>query len=154
MFYFAYGSNLTHAQLSKRCPSAHVVCRALLPNYRLAFTRFVESRSGGVADVVTSPGSEVWGVVYQIADTEVADLDRAEGYRAGRDTNVYDRVHDTVEREGRADDTIPVELYVVEKKENHHRPAESYKALIVNGAREQGLPLRYIEQLEQIEALG
>ena len=36
-YYLAYGSNLNLEQMSRRCPTARVVGKAQLENYRLAF---------------------------------------------------------------------------------------------------------------------
>ena len=39
MLYFAYGSNLDCGQMRSRCPSTQFVCRAVLKDHSLAFTR-------------------------------------------------------------------------------------------------------------------
>jgi gamma-glutamylcyclotransferase (GGCT)/AIG2-like uncharacterized protein YtfP len=83
ILYFAYGSNLCESRMKQRCPSARFRCRALLKHHCLAFTR--TSKTGnGTADVLPSIDSDVWGVVYDIDDSELPQLDRAEGYHPGR----------------------------------------------------------------------
>ncbi len=80
MLYFAYGSNMDCAQMRRRCPSAHFVGVAKLPDHSLAFSRKSTKRGCGVADVVEKTGHDVWGVVYEIADPkDVSNLDRSEG---------------------------------------------------------------------------
>ncbi len=79
MLYFAYGSNMDFEQMRKRCPSAITITKALLPDYRLAFTRFADSRGGGVADIVPSDDDVVEGVTYDIRDDDAASLDGHEG---------------------------------------------------------------------------
>ena len=36
-YYFAYGSNLHHAQMKKRCPKCRYIKRHILHNYQLTF---------------------------------------------------------------------------------------------------------------------
>ena len=84
MLYFAYGSNMDCAQIRTRCPSASFIGIAKLPNHKIAFTRKSTRRGCGVADVVRQDGAGVWGVVYEITDSDLAQLDKDEGYREGR----------------------------------------------------------------------
>ena len=93
MLYFAYGSNMDLRQMRRRCPSYRFVSIAKLEDHKLAFTRRSPRRRCGVADVIPSPGEEVWGVLYNIKTRrDVLALDRAEGYKAGRKrVNGYDR---------------------------------------------------------------
>ena len=64
--YFAYGSNMNWDQMRERCPSARFEFVAKAEGLRFAFTRFSKKRQCGVADIVASPGSEVWGAVFAI----------------------------------------------------------------------------------------
>lgn len=91
--YFAYGSNMNWDQMRERCPSARFEFVAKAEGYRFAFTRFSKKRQCGVADIVASPGSEVWGAVFAIPNFEVDELDKSEGYRPRRyrDKNAYER---------------------------------------------------------------
>jgi hypothetical protein len=58
VLYFAYGSNMNWEQMKTRCPSARFVAVALLPDYKLAFTRKSINRGCGVADGVLLDGDE------------------------------------------------------------------------------------------------
>lgn len=89
MFYFAYGSNLSEAQMRTRCPSAVVVGRAWLPNHRLVFKGWSGGWGGAVASIEPAEGCQVEGAVYEIRDEDdVLWLDYHEGcptvYRAER----------------------------------------------------------------------
>jgi hypothetical protein len=53
--YFAYGSNMSRAELLAYCPSAHFLGIARLDGWRLDFTVFSQKRQGGVADIVALP---------------------------------------------------------------------------------------------------
>jgi gamma-glutamylcyclotransferase (GGCT)/AIG2-like uncharacterized protein YtfP len=79
--YFAYGSNLDVAQMKERCPSSDPLGVARLSGYRLAFSRYSRTRGCGVADIVTQAGAEVWGLVYELSESDLTgSLDRYEGY--------------------------------------------------------------------------
>ncbi len=140
--YFAYGSNLTQRQLLRRCPGSSVICRARLPGYRLAFTRYSTKRKGGVADVVAEPGSEVWGVLYDIDDAGMEALDTFEGVpRAYRHETV------TVLNDGGAE--VAAEVYIANKT-GEFAPSRAYLDLIVVGGREHGLPEDYISAVDAV----
>jgi gamma-glutamylcyclotransferase (GGCT)/AIG2-like uncharacterized protein YtfP len=89
--YFAYGSNLSLAQMHRRCPSAVVLGRAALPNHRLAFAGHSAAWGGAVAHVARAPGDKVEGILYLLTERDVEALDRCEGVPI-----VYDRVVKTV----------------------------------------------------------
>ena len=78
--YFAYGSNLSWSQIQRRCPTAQPIEQAWLNNHRLAFRGTSGNWSGGVATVERSRGSRVPGVVYNLSDADLAQLDRCEGH--------------------------------------------------------------------------
>lgn len=70
--YAAYGSNLNHEQMSKRCPKAKFIGTGVLQNYRLVFR--------GVADIEYSHGSKVMIGLWNVSNDCVDALDRYEGY--------------------------------------------------------------------------
>ena len=84
MLYFAYGSNMDWAQMKERCPWAKFVCRAKLPSHRLAFTLRSCSRRCGVADILRDETKDVWGVVYELPENELKNLDKDENFNPGR----------------------------------------------------------------------
>ena len=68
--YFAYGSNLDLLQMKRRCPSSKLISKGSLSGYRLTFNRFSSGWGGGVADVIQAQDSKVWGLVFEISDTD------------------------------------------------------------------------------------
>lgn len=152
MLYFAYGSNLDWRQMKERCPSAQFVCKAMLKDHRLAFTRMSKKRGCGVADIIYKHGEDIWGVVYQISERDVGGLDRSEGFRPDRrrDENAYIREEYHVYEEGNIEKPLSVMLYIANKQENPPLPNNDYKRLIVEGAKYWHLPEEYIRRLEQI----
>lgn len=71
--YLAYGSNLSHHQMTLRCPSSTYIGTARLPNH----TWFINSR--GYANIAPRRDSHVWGLVYTLTAADEAQLDRNEG---------------------------------------------------------------------------
>ena len=82
MYYFAYGSNMNWPQMKRRCPSSKFICVARLADYQFGITRHSRLRDCGTANVFPVVGMEVWGVVYEVSDSELLILDSFEdGYR-------------------------------------------------------------------------
>lgn len=79
--YFAYGSNLSEAQMAERCADSSLWRPAVLRGYRLAFGNRSSYRGGGVATVLPSPnGDSVAGLLYRLSEADLAALDRWEAY--------------------------------------------------------------------------
>ena len=153
MLYFAYGSNMDSAQMKCRCPLAKFVCRAKLPAHRLAFTRKSATRDCGVADVLPDHAKDVWGVVYELPDNELKNLDKREGYRPGKsyDQSKYTREDKYVWPDGDAIRPLLVALYRGNPQLDPPLPSDDYKRLIVDGAKHWNLPAEYIRELESIQ---
>jgi len=154
MLYFAYGSNMHSAQMKQRCPSATFVCRAKVPSHRLAFTLTSLERGCGVADVVRDDTKDVWGVIYELPENELKELDKDESFRPGRpdDQNEYTREKHYVWAEGDTNRPLLVSLYRGHPQLDQPLPSCEYKKLIVEGARHWHLPADYIRELESIQA--
>jgi gamma-glutamylcyclotransferase (GGCT)/AIG2-like uncharacterized protein YtfP len=75
IYYFAYGSNLHHSQMKKRCPNCKFVKRMTLKNYELVFRS-----KYGVADIEKNNGKKVYGALYIISRTAEKRLDVYEEY--------------------------------------------------------------------------
>ena len=151
MLYFAYGSNMDWNEMRACCPSAQFVCLGKLNDYRLAFTRRSQTRGCGVADIVKNRNDVVWGVIYDIAEGDLPNLDSKEGYRVGRRSNAYEPIEVTVQADGRQDRLLRARAYLVCRQEHPNpNPNAAYKRLLVAGARHWRLPADYVAQLEQI----
>lgn len=146
--YFAYGSNMSTARLTARTPSARVVGRGRLPGHALRWHKRGRDGSGKCDVTVADAGltAVVWGVLYRIDCAEKADLDRIEGLGVGYDEHevvVSTEAGDMVARTYRAKP---------EAVDPALRPRRWYKAHVLTGAREHGLPAPYIEMIEAVEA--
>jgi len=153
MRYFAYGSNLDFDQMRERCAAAKFLCRARLTDYRLAFPRKSVKRRCGVAGIVSLPGQVVWGVLYDLPDSDLSRLDAKEGYNASRPRaeNAYTREQVVVDQEGNRGAQLPVQTYIAVPQPNPPLPSQDYMQLIIRGARFWNLPREYITSLERQE---
>jgi len=75
--YIAYGSNLSIEQMKMRCPSAKIIGKSEIENYRLMFRG---SPTHAVATVETSYGDTVPILIWEISREDEKALDRYEGY--------------------------------------------------------------------------
>ena len=135
-------------QMRRRCPGSKSLGAALLPNHRLAFTRFSRFRQCGVADVIPEPGGRVWGRLYELTASDLQNLDKREGAARTNQPNDYDRVTKTVDHEGDPHLPLDVQVYVVPVLARAaHLPSQAYMNLILSGARDARLPSDYIQWL-------
>ena len=149
MLYFAYGSNMDEHRVkaTNRCPNARFIFNAVLPGHRLVFTRGGDAGSCA-ADAIPDPASLVWGVVYDITDSDRRQLDAREGVaiRAYRPKEVLVHPH------GDIDQRVMVLTYGASDPTDIQRPpSREYLDYLLRGARHRGLPASYIAQLERIE---
>ena len=68
IFYFAYGSNLHHLQMKRRCPNCRFVKKIILHNYSLAFRS-----KYGVADIEKKMGKKLYNT-NNISSISVEDV--------------------------------------------------------------------------------
>lgn len=128
--YVAYGSNLHIDQMARRCPTAKVYARGVLPDYRLVYRG---SKTGSYASVVPCEGHTVPIVVWEIQPSDEAALDRYEGYP----TFYY---KDTVTvKTGRG--LIEGMIYIISPNAKPGRPSMYYIDVVRTGYLENGLDL-------------
>ena len=141
-WYFAYGSNMQSATLSGRRliePAARRIGR--LPGYGLRFDIPIGDGERGVANLVVEETSHVWGVLFLLHPEQHVHLDRTEGVGMG----LYRRVRVEVEADG---EVVVAETLVSELRDPTRRPSHRYRSLLIEGAREHGLPAEYLAVLE------
>lgn len=144
--YFAYGSNMSTERLRGRTPSARPVGIGRLPRHRRCWHKRGRDGSGKCDVVFAGVDSDeaVWGVLFEIDEAEKAALHRAEGLGVGylektvavwteagvRHAMTYQA------KPGQTDATL--------------RPFAWYKAHVVRGAREHGLPADCVCELDAV----
>lgn len=143
--YFAYGSNMSADVISEVCPSHKLLGPARLKDHRLAFTRFSTKWGAGVADILPASGFVVWGVLYEIDENDVTNLDRKEGYRAA-----YTRIEVDVILRGGVTHRV-ITYTVISKESSEIPPSSEYLDILIEGARSRELKEYYIAFLESLK---
>lgn len=132
--YFAYGSNLCSRQMARRCPDAVDPRPAVLNDHDWLINQ------RGVATVEKFTGTQVHGVLWQLSDHDLVALDSAEGVPVR-----YRRDLLTV-----ATDDGPSDAWVyIDHRVTPGPPRPGYLERIIGGARQHGLPKRWIEFLSR-----
>ena len=127
--------------------SAQVVEVASLQGHSLKFRK--PSKDGSAkCDIAKTLRADdiVWGVVFEIAECEKSNLDRAEGLGYG-----YEMKEITVT--GIDGNMINVITYYATKFDEKLTPYTWYKEHVLRGAKENNLPSKYVETIEQVEAI-
>ena len=75
IYYFAYGSNLHHLQMKRRCPNCRFIKKIILHNYTMTFRS-----KYGAADIQKKKGGKVYGALYYISRFAEKRLDVYEEY--------------------------------------------------------------------------
>lgn len=132
--YFAYGSNINLGQMSYRCPDASVVGPVALENYELLFRR------GGFATIAPKEGGKVHGLLWSLTPACEQSLDRYEGY-----PRFYDKRMVTV-RDGLGRSLSAMVYIMDERFREPMLPTDSYYNGILEGYRQNGLPVTALKQ--------
>lgn len=149
VLYFAYGSNMLTARLRARVPSCRPICIASLPGHELRFHKRSRDGSGKCDAFIVSGGAGVMGVLFSFEAADRPALDRAEGRGSGYDDAIV-TVHDG---NGRSMDAL---TYFAHPNyiDSRLKPYGWYRELVLEGAREHGLPKQYVaDRIELIEAI-
>ena len=142
--YFAYGSNMLTARLRERAPSATAIGIGQLEGHALRWDKHSWRDGSGKCDAeFTGQQSDVvWGVVFELDPEDKPALDQAEGLGNGymeKVVNIWTEAGPTT-----------AVTYLATDKDASLRPYHWYKALVIAGAREHGLPPSYRSRLELV----
>lgn len=124
MVYFAYGSNLSLAQIKTRCPESIAMVKVRLKDYKLVYNKY--------ADIIPCEGEVVYGAIYELSLDDLKKLDNYEGY-----PKLYEKIELKVEDEKGS--VYEAFAYSMVKKGNE-KPSESYVEIIKSGYRDWGIP--------------
>jgi gamma-glutamylcyclotransferase (GGCT)/AIG2-like uncharacterized protein YtfP len=144
MRHFGYGSNLNVEFLRGYCPGAQFVMKAYLPNYEVQFRFWSERRQGGISTIIEKPGGLVHGVIYDVPEDELLELDVLESVPQG----LYRR--ETFLVLGEAKEWHEADLYRVVEPKGPFTPSRSYVELMLAGAKAHGLAHEYVKKIEEI----
>ncbi|KXB96812.1 MAG: hypothetical protein AA908_10250 [Chlorobi bacterium NICIL-2] len=94
------------------------------------------------ANLMRRVGDKTWGELYEIEKKDLEKLDRVEiGY-----SRIIVRVYLT------DSETVEAITYVSNELTDEQVAYDSYKTMIINGAREHNLPEEYIAYLKQLQS--
>lgn len=133
-FYIAYGSNLNLEQMKHRCPTAEVVGKTMLENYRL---RFRGKFTSTFATVEPAEGRSVPVLVWKLKAEDETQLDRYEG-----SPSQYRKETLSVEVNGEIVDAM---IYIMNERFPYRQPGESYYQVILDGYKELGFDPRILD---------
>jgi gamma-glutamylcyclotransferase len=135
--YFAYGSNLHIGRFWQRVPSARIVGKAVLLDYRLVFNKHGTDNSGKCN--IMPGAAQVHGVIYEIDAAEKELLDHYEaGYQSRQVTVIGD------------DGELVAFTYIASEEMINPSvlPYHWYKLYVLHGARFHGLDPDYCSIIE------
>jgi hypothetical protein len=139
--YFAYGSNMSSARMRSRVPEARVHGVGCVAGLRLAFEK-PGADGTARANLAPDPGGLVWGVLWALPESAWPALDRCEpGYARREIEAVCGGVR------------VRAQTYLA----THPADASlgvcaAYGRLVLEGAREHGLPPEHVERIEALAA--
>ncbi len=135
MLYFAYGSNLNHQQMAKRCNGAKFVKKHILRCYKLCFSHKTNQSIYGHANIVKNKKSKVYGVIWNINKKDEKELDWYEGV----DYNYYQKDYFTLNKKK--------VLVYVQKNYYQKKPNSTYLHTIIEGYKDCFLDLNNLKKI-------
>ena len=125
LYYFAYGSNLHHIQMKRRCPNCRFIKKITLKNYSLTFRS-----KYGAADIEKKMGKKVYGGLYIISKAAEKKLDVYEEYPL-----LYKKMYFKCQNK-------KVMTYIMVKKSKLVPPTVKYLNIIKQGYKDRKLSMK------------
>lgn len=132
------------SRLRERVPSAAAIGIGQLLGHALRWDKRSWRDGSGKCDAEATDRQEdvVWGVLFALDPEEKSALDNAEGLGAG----YMEKTVQVLTEAG----SVTAVTYCATDKDASLRPYHWYKALVISGAREHGLPPSYRSRLELV----
>lgn len=144
---FAYGSNMNLNRLKERVPSANKLRNVFIKGHTIKCNKISKDGSSKANIIETDNDDDiVWGVIFEIDDSEKRNLDEYEGLGKGYNESILSFLDSE-------NNPHEAQVYIADKSAINEDllPYDWYKEYIVSGARENDLPKEYIEKLEAIK---
>jgi len=125
MLYFAYGSNLHHFQMKRRCKDSVFIKKIDLKNFSLTFRSKYRA-----ADIEPKKNSIVQGALFEISKSDEKKLDVYEDY-----PTLYKKYYFTYYGK-------KVMTYTMTKKTSFTFPTERYLNIVKRGYNDCGLDIK------------
>tara|TARA_Y100001970_G_scaffold152839_1_gene187195 strand:- start:611 stop:1018 length:408 start_codon:yes stop_codon:yes gene_type:complete len=127
MLYFAYGSNLNHFQMKRRCKDSKFIKKYKIKNYRLNFRSKYRA-----ADIEKKKNSIVPGALYEISKSDEKKLDIYEDFPI-----LYKKIYFKYYNR-------KIMSYIMTKKSVFRYPTEKYLNVIKQGYKDCDLNKSYL----------
>tara|TARA_B100000700_G_scaffold182693_1_gene201561 strand:- start:609 stop:1016 length:408 start_codon:yes stop_codon:yes gene_type:complete len=127
MLYFAYGSNLNHFQMKRRCKDSKFIKKYKIKNYRLNFRSKYRA-----ADIEKKKNSIVPGALYEISKSDEKKLDIYEDFPI-----LYKKIYFKYYNR-------KIMSYIMTKKSVFRYPTEKYLNIIKQGYKDCDLNKSYL----------
>ena len=127
MLYFAYGSNLHHFQMKRRCKDSIFIKKINLKNFKLTFRSKYRA-----ADIELKKNSNVPGGLFKISKSDEKKLDIYEDF-----PNLYKKYY--FDYYGKK-----VMTYTMVKKDLFKYPTERYLNIVKKGYKDCSLDKKYL----------
>ena len=128
MLYFAYGSNLHHFQMKRRCKDSTFIKKINLKNFRLTFRSKYRA-----ADIELKKNSIVPGGLFEISKSDEKKLDVYEDYPI-----LYKKLYFTYYNK-------KVMTYIMVNKTEFRYPTERYLNVVKRGYKDCKLDTKYLK---------
>ena len=128
MLYFAYGSNLNHFQMKRRCKDSVFLKKINLTNFKLTFRSKYRA-----ADIERKKNSIVPGALFEISKSDEKKLDVYEDYPV-----LYKKYYFTYYGK-------KVMTYTMVKKSSFKYPTERYLNIVKSGYKDCILNIKYLK---------
>ena len=129
MLYFAYGSNLNHFQMKKRCKDSVFLKKINLKDFKLTFRSKYRA-----ADIEYKKGSLVPGGMFEISKIDEKKLDVYEDYPI-----LYKKYYFNYQKK-------QIMTYTMVKKTSFMFPTERYLNVIKKGYKDCNLDEKYLKK--------
>ena len=129
MLYFAYGSNLNHFQMKRRCKDSMFLKKINLSNFKLTFRSKYRA-----ADIEPKKNSTVQGALYEISKNDEKKLDIYEDYPI-----LYKKYYFFYYGK-------KIMTYSMTKKTPFAFPTERYLNVVKRGYKDCGLNIKYLSR--------
>ena len=128
MLYFAYGSNLNHFQMRRRCKDSVFLKKINLSNFRLTFRSKYRA-----ADIEPKKNSIVAGALFEISKSDEKKLNVYEDFPV-----LYKKYYFTYYGK-------KVMTYTMNKKTQFRYPTERYLNVVKKGYKDCSLKIKYLK---------
>ena len=129
MLYFAYGSNLNHFQMKRRCKDSAFIKKINLKDFRLTFRSKYRA-----ADIEPKKNSIVPGALFEISKSDEKKLDVYEDY-----PKLYKKYYFYYYKK-------KVMTYTMVKKSSFKFPTDRYLSVVKRGYKDCNLDEKYLKK--------